>query len=1003
MREEIQKMNEALRSTVQLQAQMAAHQRQAAGGYSPTRTGLALEIQDRIAARGGPVGNNVYAIGSGAPIPPSNINPTGSPLGSILPSAQWQLSRGGVGLAQAFAGQAGFQNDLAAKREREEAIKILSGSANTTAKILLDVSKKIEQERAAASESLKRATEEYGKASEAGAKDLAKFAKELDQAAKTFNKVNQKAEQFGETLDDFIRAGGPGGGGGGGGGRIPSFREMWGGLSGSEKAFAIGGAALKAASIGFKGYSEYQGFRALGMEQDVSVRSNLARDLISANQLRYQEYMAQVAPTTGEQFVRNFGNLLTPGKNTFKYLGINNRARLEQEATYFSNLDRQAEKARTDEQFYGNLGVTAAAGATTSLGMFLASKGGQEIVKAQLAKIALKAGTGTVLGSALPVIGNILGGTSGAVLGVGSALVAGYQGYQTYKASQQRAATTRTGLEEGGTSFAGLGDVAATGQRITKIAEIANNEELYRQQELSSFAARKLAMGIDENLAALKMQTAATAMAGGAAVTGFEGLTPGAADRYARLGYSIPEVGNIYNTYASMMGTTRGAGRLLGLSRAGVGSVEQMASNVFGISAVSGKQGDTKQLENIFAKAFEAGLKGAPAIQRFSQAAMEMSQALKIQSATGAAGMLGTLTGAMAGAKGSAAFYMEEARSGLTGLAGATGATTGLMGTLKVLSGAASGLGMGTGLGMVSRSNIVQAQEALQQLQKSDYTEMTGLARKMVGAQVASGVSPAQAIANVRRALEGQVAAQAAPFSAQLEMKGESLSAFQDKAKQLVALSKNKDPKVAAKAKEDLRNLMFRFEDVTTGVTGLEAEGSSAALLLGQVAAGDFKQGKQILDREKGKGAAKAAADFSTVQYKKVLNQAALAAQGAISGVVSEKDLLETAKSLGLEGTPAEQMKQLRDAAGISKNEEFTFSKLSGAMSVLANKEGGIGGRISMLEDIGDEALRKLAAAIKGVPPPTSNAMPAKPGVGAPKAPAPNFTQGQIDVLKNIK
>jgi hypothetical protein len=427
-----------------------------------------------------------------------------------------------------------------------------------------------------------------------------------------------------------------------------------------------------------------------------------------------------------------------------------------------------------------------------------------------------------------------------------------------------------------------------------------------------------------------------------------------------------------------------------------------MASNVFGISAVSGKQGDTKQLENIFAKAFEAGLKGAPAIQRFSQAAMEMSQALKLQSATGASGMLGTLTGAMAGAKGSAAFYMEEARSGLTGLAGATGATTGLMGTLKVLSGAASGLGMGTGLGMVSRSNIVQAQEALQQLQKSDYTEMTGLARKMVGSQVASGVSPAQAIANVRRALEGQVAAQAAPFSAQLEMRyGETLSSYQDKAKQLVALSKSKDPKVAAKAKEDLKNLMFQFEDKTTGMAGLEAEGSSTALLLGKVETGDFKRAKQILEREKGKGAAKAAADFSTVQYKKVLNQAALAAQGAISGVVSEKDLLETAKSLGLEGTPAEQMKQLRQAAGISKNEEFTFSKLSGAMSVLANKEGGIGGRISMLEDIGDEALRKLAAAIKGVPPPTSNAMPAKPGVGSKVVPA-NAPQN-FDVLRNIK
>jgi hypothetical protein len=999
MREEIQKMNEALRSTVQLQAQMAAHQRQATGGYSPTKTGIALEIQDRIAARGGSVGN-VYSINTGSPIPPSNINPTGSPL-DYLPggirvhrsylAAQSQLSRGGVGIAQAFAGQAGFQNDLAAKREREEAIKMLSGSANTTAKILLDVSKKIEQERAAASESLKKATEEYGKASEAGAKDLAKFAKELDQAAKTFNKVNQKAEQFSETLDDFIKQGGAGGGGNGGG--RGGFGGWW-ERNGASGAQLISG-ALTAAGMGMKFYGAYQGIQAVGTSQLLGAYSQIPTNVGTAQSLAFQRYMTQVAPTTGMQMVEAFGNLLTPGEKPFKFLGINNRKFTERYGQRVVEEERALSQQQADESVFG-----AAGGAAIKMGLTagIAIPVLKPILKAA-GKALLKGGLKAAAGAGMAATG------VGAIPGLALAGIGIYDtvtDIMDLTKTIQQARTGRAGEEKGGVFTLPGGELIYGKERAATGAMLAQTKaetgfSLMSQQaqrnvidaELQTIRARKLAMGLDENLAALKMQTAATAMAGGAAVTGFEGLTPEAADRYAKLGYSIPEVGNIYNTYASVMGTTRGAGRLLGLSRAGVGSVEQMASNVLGISSVSGKQGDTKQLENIFAKAFEAGLKGAPAIQRFSQAAMEMASALKIQSATGAAGMLGTLTGAMAGAKGSAAFYMEEAKSGLMGLAGATGATTGLMGTLKVLSGAASGLGMGTGLGMVSRSNIVQAQDALQELKKGNYTEMTGLARKMMGAQIASGVSEAQAKANVRRALEAQVAAQSAPFAAQFEMRtnGESLASFQDKAKSLVALSKSKDPKVAAKAKEDLRNLMFQFEDKTTGMTGLETEGSSTALLLGRVETGDFKRGKQILDREKGKGAAKAAADFSTVQYKKVLNQAALAAQGAISATVSEKDLMETAKSLGLQGTPAEQMKQLREAAGISKNEEFTFSKLSGAMSVLANKEGGIGGRISVLEDIGDEALRKLAAAINGKPIPTNNTMADRPAVNSSKTP----------------
>jgi hypothetical protein len=966
MREEIQKMNEALRSTVQLQAQMAAHQRQAAGGYSPTKTGLALEIQDRIAARGGPVGSNVYSIGTGAPVPPSNINPAGIPLGGPLPSAQWQLSRGGVGIAQAFAGQAGFQNDLAAKREREEAIKLLSGSANTTAKILLDVSKKIEQERAAASETLKRATEEYGRASEAGAKDLAKFARELDEAAKKFNKVNQKAEQFSTTLDDFIKKGGPGGGGGEGGGRggFGGWWDKYGGKVGFGASAVAGTAAL-----GFQLGGAYANVQAMGFQQSLQAMQAIPQNIAAAESLRYQKYMAVVAPTTGEQMLEAYGNLLTPGKKKFSYLGVGNRQSRETEANKIFEEEFKVSEAERKATTRSSIG-SAIGQAALSIGAIVGGVG-------------LTAGTVGV--GALPGLALAGAGVTGLV-GAGKDLFTNITGAQTGLAGQK----------EGGIyDMPGAGlffDKPQQNAQAVKamyqsgaIRQREQNERMLIEAEKSRFDSRRLAMGLDENLAAMRMRTAATSMAGGAAVSGFEafkGLSPERAEalagRYAKLGYSIPEVGNIYNTYAGMMGTTRGADRLLGLSRAGVGSVEQMASNVLGISAVSGKQGDTKQLENIFAKAFEAGLKGAPAIQRFSQAAMEMSQALKIQSATGAAGFLSTLTGAMAGKSGSAMMYMDEARSGLMGLAGATGATTGLMGTLKVLSGASAGLGVGTGLGAVSRSNVVQVQEALQQLgSQGDYTKMTGLARRMVGAQMAAGMTQTEAIAKARRALEGQMTTQVAPFSAEYKRRtGKDFSTIQARAKEMLKKGDS----------EGLRNLMFQFEDETVGMAGLEAEGAGMALLMTGAPPGDFKKGQRMLAQEKGKGAAKAAADFATVNYKRVLNSAAVDAAKGIDRTVSDEELKTTAAGMGIDTSKANWKQELGKAAGVDvgKGEKFTFAKLATAMSTYADKDTQRTS-LSIIEAFGPTAVQQLADAVGGTP--AGGVMPEKPSVNSPKTP----------------
>lgn len=940
MSAEIQKMNEALRETARLQAQM----RSAAGQYSDTKRGGISQIQDLVAARGGPLPNNVYSIGSGSPVPPTNINPTGLPGGIQLHRANVQaqniFSSAGAGIGHALLGQSTYQNDTAARRDREEMLRAFASRSDPQSKAMQDIFQKMEKAREGASANLTKATEAYAKASEAGSRNLGKFAKELEEASRTFNKANRNLNEFAETMGELQKSMGDGSGGppsGGGGGR---FRNFWNNFKGMAAP-----AAVYAAGIGFQLAGTYSGLQATGFRQNLLAGQEIPQNIGTVEALRYQRYMATVAPTTGEQFVETYGNLLFRGKRKFQFLGLGNRENLQNTAANMVQEEFKASEAERSAATRSGIGGALIQG----LGSLLAIKGG----------LALTVGTGGL--AAVP--GLALAGTGVAgLVGAGKDLYTGLTQAQTGLAGQ---------AEGGVFNMFGAGFIHDDAKKKAELQKMRATTTLVRQEEATQrslldaekqrISARKMAMGIDENLAALRMQTAATVMAGGAAVTGFEafkGLSPersqALAERYASLGYSIPEVGQIYNQYASMMGTTRGAGRLVGLSRAGVGSVEQMAGNILGISAVSGKTGDTKQLENIFAKAFETGLRGAPSIQRFSQAAVEMSSALKLKSAEGAATMLSTLTSALAGKTGSPLMHLGEAQAGLGALAAATGSTTGLMGTMKVLSGASQGLGMGS-LGLVAGSNVVQVQEALSQVSGpvKDYTQLTGLARQLVGAQVNAGLSPEQAISKVRDVLKAQSAAQIAPFASQYEMltAGGKLSDVQSKAKQLLKAGKS----------EELRNLMADFKGIASQMTGLEAEGAAEALLLVDLPASDFKKGKDILAREKGKGAAKSAADFATVNYKRVLNKAALEAQGALNRDATISEQLEAAEGLGLKGNASQRLAQLRQAAGLKEGEKMSFGKLSTAMSVISDaSEGAMGSRIGILEAFGDTAINQL-------------------------------------------
>ena len=968
MREEMQRLVETMRQLSQFQNQVG----RASGGGNVTLQGAnGLSVARDYAGR--PLPNNVVSIGGGTFIPPTNINPAGIQPPALAAATYNPLAaaRQGVNIVSAMAGQAAMQNPQA-KREMDDLQKILKGHTDKSGQLIADFLKKSESDLGEVSKLLGEKKRELALAMANNAENIKELTDSADELSKKFNTLNSSVGMMTEAAKDFVKqtGGGDGGAGGGGGG-------WWSKYGGTVGRGAAGLAAT--AAFGFQMASAYSGFQATGYQQNLSALREIPQNIAAAESLRYQKYMAVAAPTTGEQFLEAYGNLLTPGKKTFTYLGVGNRQAVAAESKKIFQEELKASEAERKSATLGGIG-SAIGTAALSIGAIAAGAGlGVTGVGAVAGIPLIAAGVGGVIKSGTDLFGRIMGAETGlagqkegGVFGMTGAGLIHENAAENARRQMARFGATQTVSEEA-------------------------NQRMLLDSEKQRIVARRLAMGIDENLAALRMQTAATTMAGGAAVTGFEAfknLSPEKAEalagRYAKLGYSIPEVGQIYNQYASVMGTTKGAGNLLGLTRAGVGSAEQMASNILGISAVSGKVGDMKQLENVFAKAFETGLKGAPSIQRFAQAAIEMSSALKLQSADNAASMLSSLTSAMAGKTGSPLMYLGEAKAGLSALAAATGSTSGLMGTMKVLSGASQGLGMGA-LGLVAGSNVVQVQEAASQLAGpvEDYTKLTGLARQLVGVQIRAGMSPEAAMKKVRETLQAQAGAQTAPLAAGYkQVTGKDFSAVQAEARALLKAGKS----------EDLRNLLAEFKGETAGITGLEGEGAAEALLLSGLPPSEFKKGKNILAQEKGKGAAKAAEDFATVNYKRVLNKAALEAQGAIGREdVSRKELLETAAGLGIQGSEEQKIQALREAAGVKEGEKLSFAKLSTAMSVLSDKEGS-SSRISVVEAFGDVAVQQLAAAFGTKP--SGGEMGTTAGVGAPVKPIE--TKSQSKVMRTI-
>lgn len=1006
MREEIQKMNDALRQTVQLQAQMAAHQRQAANSYGSSKAGFALDVRDRVLVRGA----NVYDISSGSLVPPSNINPTGRPLGSHLPGgiavhrsylgAQSQLLHGGAAISSGLAAQSSYQNDLNAKKEREESIKLLSNSPNAAARILFDISKKIEKERADASRALDKATQDYKEAAESGAKDIGKLTKAVNEAASNFSKINEQAEEFEKNLNNINKTGGFGGNGGGPPG-------LFDGLSRGQKAALAGAAAIGAVGYGISSLGVYSNMRGAALGQDVSnaLAISTARSEIGAMQQR--NYFAMAAPRTGEEMLRAYGNLLAPTGTSYQYLGFQNRARLQEDARRLTEASRSAELLQTGGSLAEGVGGVVRGAGGLLAGRVLASGAGQALLTRLASRFATGTAASAFLGPAAPFVGMGLAAYSAYDLAK-----SGYNLFEQF----QGAAGTRVGQEFGGRIF-GNERMAVQNQRYQRTLETLRNEEALRQGELGTFASRQMAMGLDEYIMSLRNRVSMTSMVGGRAALGFEAVVPmlnknneiiarenkfkelfpesnnpllatiakrpstaamiqaeKVANQYAELGYTFTEAGALKNNLLAVQQNVSSAQlfRAMQLTRAGVGTGEQLAGNILGISAVSGKAGDLSQLEKVFTRAFTAGLKGSPEIQKFVQSSTEISSILKLQTATGAADILSSVTAAMRGASGSSLMFMAEAQKGISGFAATTGMTSGIMGTLKAITGAGAGLTAASGLGLFAGANAYQIQDAIKQIESGTPVEkMTGLARQMVGAQRYGGATSDVARSNVLSVLKRGKEAIQMPFAAGYEMvTGESFASVQGKAANLFNKI-GKGGKESSRAREELKDLMYSYGSAMVGMGGADNIETAQAQFLASLPPGMIESGngKKALESEIARGQQAARSDYISVNYKKMLNKAAMSAVSKAEGFASQPELQDVAQSLGINVNDTNWYEQLQSKA-MSSGVDIR-SKAQGQVSFrdLANVISAAGGeemskKSMIIEDISANALQRLQRAL---------------------------------------
>jgi hypothetical protein len=590
--------------------------------------------------------------------------------------------------------------------------------------------------------------------------ELQKKRQQLIDATSKAAQTRERLTQAEETAAK-LSPGGSGGGGAGGG-------SWWGGMSFGGKMGLIGSAVgLAAAGVGMG--MGYYGAQTVGYESDVLSNLRAAQSTGASESMRWQRQMGIHDMTRGENVMRYFANYMSPDTN-YNYIGTRGRQnamseaqRITQNELFTSEREQNLSLMRRLTGAVGGAAGSAltgvGAGAATggligALGGPIGAAGGAAIGGIIGVMKSLFGMAETAPSAAAEYQSNLAARRSGGLAGTGiGRFMYGDQANQMaentrrqYAADQQlteeqraqamtNAELQQTAVQRKIMGYDAYRDIIETRKRAvsqlgggatSSLSSILGiplgraltqsvNMPMYGQNETIQLGDQAKEYSLPQATGGLlnfsvppkaTPQQIAQQQQESDRVNGMINMISNRDMSIAQFDQQKYMLSSALSKNASMAQT----GRFIDLSRAGLGTSEQLTSNLMGLQQVSGRQENLSQLEKVLANAVSAGFDKAQFAQRFVQATTELSASLRVSDTTSMANQLAFVSQSMT-QKGDL-LGLNMAQQGMAQVANFTGQQGGTTGALRAYSYFQSGGSMASGAGLTTGMNTYQLGQA---------------------------------------------------------------------------------------------------------------------------------------------------------------------------------------------------------------------------------------------------------------------------------------------------
>jgi len=845
------------------------------------------------------------------------------------------------------------------EQNKEARSKIMTNLAGQDSLVAKDLVKAMQQNEKTVQTLTKAMTKlEAGIVKAEAGGDVAK----ADALRRRLGAVSGKVLDEGEKAEDLMRYGGGMGGGGGPGGRLGKAREF---VENNRNALQAGGMLVGAAAHGYITYSE------IGEQIE---RRNI-NSPYAAMQARAQSEMAGVNremllgdPTNGRSLLLGAGDVMFPTSDARTTgLGLTGRKTSETNARQTATQELAASKAELATEITKiGFGLVAAVGAAA---VTVVTGGGAALIAGGIAAGGLSAAAQGLSG----LSNNTYGQSQGGFVGLLSKL----PGLDFLKESKS------VGLEK---------NVFQAQQE----AQVQSRIDQMRNDSLETREAQRFMSGFSQVRAAADVKRMAIGHLGAYARSGLEGMdVPSAAGDLISAGLdaeyvnnnvkvkgrqaaldslnvTASEFGGAQNTLSGSMLNNRAAtgqetSQFLRLSRAGLGSMEQLSGNLLGLGQVANTGNADKQLREVLTDAVSLGFTKSPMSQKFVQSVVDLSGSLRTSSTEtistamrNAASLLGV--GGQADIR-----SLQGAKEGLGAYAAVTNQTTGMGGVLRADALMRSGITLAKGGGILNGMNDLQIQAAIKQIEnkKITDTETETLSRSM-GLNLDDKNNITGDTKDVLGKLKGFSSTVKAPTEAVIKAMFKTEGMDYDALKSKV-LSKNKK-----EGRDAYANLVSLIQGTIPGLDTADKAGTYAAQVTGYQ--DTSKRGSLAEQIRQGDAAQRGDVFYSA--RTKFINQLTSEANNATTGDL-RKDQVEQYFASGpdarLRFSDKEGKTRIATSPTDYENQKKQFGGAAQLQDVLAQKQAESAqaeGKyvFATLDNIGPNAKAVLQSVFSGVP-----------------------------------